>query len=76
MRTFVLLVGLVVLLVDDDQAEIGKGRNSAERAPTTTGASPAAIAAQLRARVPGSGRNAIPAAAPRNVARSDRETAR
>ena len=53
MRAVILLVGLVVLFIDDDEPEIAYGMNSAERAPTTTGASPAEIAAQLRARVRG-----------------------
>ena len=35
-----LLVGLLMLFIDDDEAELAKGRNSDERAPTTTRASP------------------------------------
>ena len=39
-----------MLLVDDDQPELGNGRNSAERAPTTTRARPAATARQVSRR--------------------------
>ena len=35
-----LLEGLFVFFIDDDQAQFGKGRNRDERAPTTTRASP------------------------------------
>ena len=35
-----LLEGLLMLFIDDDEAEFANGRNSDERAPTTTRASP------------------------------------
>jgi hypothetical protein len=47
-----LLERRLVFLVDDDEAEIAERqeRNSAERAPTTTGARPSATLRQVRQR--------------------------